>query len=333
MKKGKGIILHETTLSSDFGTRENTIIVNEDILSSLASYLSKENTGKTAQPYLIVGESGCGKTFLLKRLADYIKKSGNLSLYPIIIEGKSLFSTEDIWSKCAVHLNIEKGAETFDNIRMWQEENALQIVLLIDNIQYYFKRTDNAEHFNLRGKLNRKGAPILVATSDKVLPALTEYNAAFFDGFKILYTRPLTSSDIENVSNGKYDIPRLEKMMSYQPKTIRALFVSMEISDKSTNPENDLMFLSDYHSSYYQVKYDACVTQIQRILSTLSTSDEGNSLQEIREKTGQDNGKISPYLKLMADQNLIGKKTKTPRGSIYAIADPLFKLWLQHNTI
>lgn len=59
----------------------------------------------------------------------------------------------------------------------------------------------------------------------------------------------------------------------------------------------------------------------------------GLALSEIRDITGQENGKISPYLKLMADQKLIYKEAKTPRGGIYYIIDPLFKLWLRHNTI
>ena len=71
--------------------------------------------------------------------------------------------------------------------------------------------------------------------------------------------------------------------------------------------------------------------QIQRILSAIARPENGVSLQEIRQMTGQDNGKISPYLKLMADRKIIDKTSKTQRGGIYIIADPLFRLWLQTN--
>lgn len=53
------------------------------------------------------------------------------------------------------------------------------------------------------------------------------------------------------------------------------------------------------------------------------------SLPEIRRITGQENGKISPYLKLMIDKKIINKEAKTLRGGTYSISDPLFKLWLQ----
>ena len=111
------------------------------------------------------------------------------------------------------------------------------------------------------------------------------------------------------------------------------MFIAMGILDKSEDSTNDLAFLSDYFFSHYQEKFDVTSTQTQRILSALSQSDSGFTLSEIREITGQGNGKISPYLKLMIDQKLISKEAKTSRGGIYSIVDPLFKLWLRHNTV
>ena len=69
--------------------------------------------------------------------------------------------------------------------------------------------------------------------------------------------------------------------------------------------------------------------QTQRLLITLASSDTGLSLSGIRNLIHQDNGKISPYLKLMTDSRLIRRDGKSPRGSIYSIRDSLFKLWIQ----
>ena len=325
-------ILHETLLSYDIKTRE-VLAINEEAYTALSSYLSKEDVTKTAQPNLIVGESGCGKTFLMKRLYGIVKENMGNTLHPIVIEGKSLFSTDDIWNQCALYLNIEGGNDSFDAILKWQETNSRRVVLFIDNVQYYFERTDNTEQYGLRGKLNRSGAPILIASVEKVLPAFTDYDAAFFDGFKITYLKPLTISAIDEIINGGYAINRLEKIMAYMPKTIRSMFIAMGILDKSEDSTNDLAFLSDYFFSHYQEKFDITNTQTQRILSALSQSESGLTLSEIREITGQGNGKISPYLKLMIDQKLISKEAKTLRGGIYSIIDPLFKLWLRHNTV
>ena len=325
-------ILHETLLSYDIKTRK-VLAINEEAYTSLSNYLSKEDITKTAQPNLIVGESGCGKTFLMKRLYACVKENMGDILYPVVIEGKSLFSNDDIWSQCALYLNIEGGNDCFEAILKWQETNSKRVVLFVDNIQYYFERTDNTEQYGLRGKLNRGGAPIIIASSEMVLPAFTQYDAAFFDGFKINYLKPLPVSAIEEITKSEYDINRLEKIMAYMPKTIRSMFIAIGILEKSNDSAKDLAFLSDYFFSHYQAKYETTNIQTQRILSALSQTDSGLTLPEIREITGQDNGKISPYLKLMAAQKLIDKEAKTPRGGIYYIIDPLFKLWLRHNTV
>lgn len=59
-------ILHETLLSHDIETKD-VLAINDDIYTSLINSLLKEDLSKTAQPKLIVGGVGCGKTFLIKR--------------------------------------------------------------------------------------------------------------------------------------------------------------------------------------------------------------------------------------------------------------------------
>lgn len=306
-------ILHQPPLSLGNGIKENAVVINNDIFTSIFNYLLKEDRGKIAQPNLIIGENGSGKTTLLKRMYFSIENSANNQLKPVFIDGKSLFSTDDIWKCCPL------------------QDDSSRTVLLIDNIQYYFERTDNAGQYNLRGKLNKAGAPILIATADKVLPAFTDYESAFFEGFKISYIRPLAFTDYSMFVGHETDMTRLANLMSYLPKTPRSVQIAAKIIEDSASPETDIMFLIDCFSFYYQMMYDGYVVQIQRILSAMARAEDGVSLQEIRQTTGQDNGKISPYLKLMADRKIIDKTSKTQRGGIYTIADPLFKLWLQTN--
>ncbi len=305
-------ILHQVPLSLDESIKESIVAINNDIFTSVFNYLQKEDNNKIAQPNLIIGESGSGKTTLLKRLYFSIENSVK-HLKPVFIDGKSLFSTDDIWK----HYSLR--------------DDSIRIVFLIDNIEYYFERTDNSEQYNLRGKLNKAGAPVLIATCNKVLPAFTDYGAAFFEGFKISYIAPLAAIDYDLFVSPATDKSRLGNLMSYLPKTPRSVQIAAKIINDSTDSETDIMLLTDYFSSYYQAKYDGYVAQIQRILSAIVKAGNGVSLQDIRKMTGQENGKISPYLKLMADQKIINKTSKTQRGGIYTVADPLFKLWLRNN--
>ena len=311
MNKSAGI-LHQPPLSLDDGIKEEAVVINNDIFTSVFNCLLKEDRNKIAQPNMIIGGKGSGKTSLLKRMYFSIENSAK-QLKPVFIDGKCLFSTDDIWKFCP------------------SQDDSCRTVLLIDNIQYYFERTDNSGQYNLRGKLNKAGAPVLIATADKVLPAFTRYESAFFEGFKISYIRPLAVTDYSALAGHETDMARLENLMSYLPKTLRSVRIAAKIIEDSASPETDIMLLIDYFSFYYQAKYDGYVAQFQRILSAIARAENGVSLQDIRQMTGQDNGRISPYLKLMADREIIDKTSKTRRGGIYTIADPLFRLWLQTN--
>lgn len=307
------------------------ITINDGLLVSLVDYLQKEDMNKIAQPHLIVGESGSGKTFLLKRLFAAIKRDTNMPLIPVFVEGRTIFSVGDLWKKCASTLQIQADTIAFEDVLLWQEKYSCRIILMIDNIQYYFRRTGNDEHFDLRGKLNKRGAPVVIATSDSVLSAFTDYNAAFFDGFRILYMKTLTQSDIRNIVTSDIDIVRLENLMSYLPKTPRSLLIALGILDISNDSKTDIIFLKDCFSLYCQTEYDGCVLQVQKILSALANMNNGGTLQDIRKMTGQDNGKLSPYLKSMLDKKLIKKESRTLRGGRYTIANSLLELWLREH--
>ena len=187
MSTRKTSILYQTPRFYAWDAKQ-AIAVNEDIFSSISDYLSKERTEKTAQPYLVIGEAGSGKTYLLKRLLNAIEKDNRLALFPVLMDAKALFSSEDIWMRCAKRLNLATSSgNVFDDLVSWQVHHACRIVLFVDNIQYYFQRTDDAGHYNLRGKLNKAGAPVLIATANEVSSFFTDYKSAFFDGFKVLY--------------------------------------------------------------------------------------------------------------------------------------------------
>ena len=65
----------------------------------------------------------------------------------------------------------------------------------------------------------------------------------------------------------------------------------------------------------------------------LAIADEGVVLKEIREMTGQENGQISPYLKMIKNKKIVERMAKNQRGAKYRIIDPLFRLWLNRNVL
>lgn len=320
-------ILYENL--SGLNIEERTVLdVNTDTLSLLENGLSNEDPSRAAQARMIVGEFGSGKTFLLARLFQSVKTGMLEQLVPVVIEGKRVFSSDDIWSECARMLDSQDIPD-YDGILNWQAKSNKRILLLLDDIGYYFRRSEKADQYALRGKLNKAGAPIIVASCDKVLPAITDYDAPFFDGFRLHYLKPIQISSFLNTSDFDYDSSRMERMMTYLPSTIRSLIVAREIIRKSEDRNKDLICLVDHFHMYFKEVFDSLSVQTQRLLICLASADSGLTLAGIRNAVHQDNGRISPYLKLMTDSKLIRKDSKTQQGNLYTVSDPLFKRWIQ----
>jgi hypothetical protein len=285
--------------------------IHEAIYQTLCGALSRETSDKVAQSHVMIGAEGSGKTTLLGHLAAAVAKMPGL--YPVIIPGQALFSVDDIRKYCA--------RDSDDATR--------RVVLLIDNIQYLFKRIDNAAQYALRGWLNTPGAPILVATCDEVLPEFTDYKSAFFDGLKLSYLRPIDEAEMALLRFSAKETVRAEALLEYLPRTIRSLMLVRRVFRISSHQADDLNVLCDLLAPSYRAKYDSYVFQSQHILMSLASTASGMTLSDLRLATGQESGMLSPYLRKLVDQKVIRKVSTSTRNAVYQVEDPLFSFYLR----
>lgn len=282
----------------------NGILFNEAVFKSVLHDLEKEAKESAGQPQIIIGVPGSGKTFLLRRLLDIV--SAHSVLVPIRIDGRTVFSNEDMLSIS------DKGRS----------------VLFVDDFHYYLHRTSNEEQFALRGILSEKDGPILVASAPTVMPQLTHYKSALFEGFRIHYLKPLSDNYQLIFGGDATRIKRAKALMAYLPQTPASAYMVKEIVENSQSSEDDVSLLVKRISPLYRNKFDKLLPRQQRIMCALAGESDGLKLSDIRNITGQQAGKISPYITQMHESGLISKESLFTRGASYRIADPLFNLWL-----
>lgn len=287
---------------------DNSIMINEVVFKAVLQRIEKETKARICQPQMIVGAPGSGKTFLLRRLFNAVSSLSGIE--PVWIDGRTVFSNDSF-----VHHPSEK-----------------RCVLLVDDFHYYLKRTSNSEQFELRGILSKEDGPTLIATVPSMMPQLTNYEAAFFEGFRVYYLRPVSKEDLKSIINGtSSEIQRAEALMSYLPKTPLSVYTVCEIIRDSRSKEEDLIVLTQRMSPIFQAMFDSLSPQQQRILCALAGETGGIPLSGLRSKTGQKTGTISPYLTQMLERGLISKESKSTRSGLYRISDPLFDLWLPNT--
>ena len=280
----------------------SSFIANMDAFKAICLEIDGNTGSSIPQPVLIIGQEGSGKTTLLQRIMSSYPNS-----HSVWIDGRSIFSAKDI---------TDKATDA--------------TIIVIDDLDYFLARCYYDEQFRLRRFLYNEGAPMLIASVSKLVPALTEYRAPFFEGLKKIHLPPINEDDLSSMFDNK-SICRVLSMFSLVSPTMASVEIISRIIELSLSPENDLNLLLSHYSDKYRLIYGSMPPTSQHILNTLGNSEKGMALPEIRESSGLKAGVLSPYLKRLTKDRLITSDKTKSRSTKYAISDPLFKIWLKRK--
>lgn len=280
----------------------SSLIINEDVYNAVRKEILSNRGARIPQSIMIIGQEGSGKTTLLKRL--YLAFPDRK---PIWIDGREVFSTSNI---------VEKST--------WGQDS----LLFIDNVDFFFNRCSYEEQYRLRRVLYNEGGPMMIASLSKVMPAIAEYEAPFFEGLKNIYIPPLKLEEILKEDVG-FKTARIQNLYALLPPTIHSLMTVAGIMSLNSNPQIDLELLIGIFTNKYKNLYESQPTYSQHLLNALSTERAGLTLPAIRNLTNLSSGTISAYLKSLAKYALISTDSSVKKHTIYSISDPLFFLWLQ----
>lgn len=284
------------------------LIVNQRVANAIFSEIAGNNVSLIPQPVIVIGEFGSGKTTLLKRVYDS-KSCGERSR--VWIDGRTVFSSEDIISPCG-----KTGGS----------------IVFVDDFDFYMTRCDYEEQYRLRRFLNEENAPMLIATVSKVLPAMTDYRAPFFEGLKNFHIPPVSVEDISDELNGK-QLGRARRLLELLPPTVKSLHAIYNVVKLNDNPDNDVDSLLSIFSEKYRSCYENMPANSQRILNAFQPWVETITIPELRDGTGLPTGALTPYLKKLESLRIIRTDKSIRRKTRYSMRDPLFKLWLAQSDI
>ncbi len=206
------------------------------------------------------------------------------------------------------------------------------MLLFIDNLDFYLTRCSYDEQFRLRRFLYNEGAPMLIATVSKILPALAQYEAPFFEGLKLIYIQPVSNEDIRSLVGGE-DYKRAVSLMALVSPTIHSLQLVWDIINLNSCPHNDVYMLLSFLSGKYWNIYKGLPTNSQHILNAFGGSgDNGMTIPEIRDKSGLSTSILTAYLKSLRVAGIISVDKPGKRNTIYSVKDPLLRIWLDKST-
>ncbi|MDE5878394.1 MAG: ATP-binding protein [Muribaculaceae bacterium] len=277
--------------------------VNDNIFNTVISEISNNSGSSIPQPVMIIGQEGSGKTTLLKRIYNSNICQGKSKVW---IDGRFIFCSEDIISK-ALHDNAS--------------------IVFIDDMDFFLTRCSYEEQFRLRKFLYNENAPMMIGTISKVLPALTEYEAPFFEGLKNTYIYPVSPDIITHLFNSQ-DLARARLLMNFLPLTIESVKTVYNIIKLNDIPEKDTNILVSMFSNKYRNTYQSLPTNSQHILNAFESGNTAMTIPELRDKTGLPTNILTAYLKTLDSGDIIRVDKSIKRHTKYSLKDPLFQLWL-----
>lgn len=285
--------------------------IHDNLFNAISWDIAKNAPSDIPQPIVIIGVDGSGKTTLMRQLHDAVDNSGHSAVW---IDGRSIFSVNDILD----HVDMNANA-----------------VVFIDDIDFFFSRCPYEEQYELRGILYNEGAPKLIASAEKILPAFSEYEAPFFEGLKFIYIPPVTiDGPIAPLFPTPEEKGRAGSLMALLPPTIKSIEIVRNIIRNNDNPDNDMPILVAEYSAQYKQLYRSLPTYSQHILSVIgNTPAPGLLLSEIRKKTDLPTSVLSIYLRNLCSAGILHVDRKIKKGYKYITRDPLFGEWLSFNPI
>ncbi len=285
--------------------RDN-FVANKPVLDLLVKNVSSEGTDSIPQPCIIIGGGGTGKTWLLKALEFRILKE--MPGFHVLVPNQTALSS------ASVLLSMFKDAATSQEKRL---------VVLIDDIEKMLDRMSDNEQYSLRGLLNKNGAPILIGSSSVVPKALTDYRAAFFDGFAITNIGNLTieqALEILGIDNNKGK-ERALNLLAVLGTSIRNVQLVRNVMTMSRSKVEDEQILFDFLYATMDMKLCSLPDISKRIVTAIALSENGLRLTELSERLQVESNKLSSYTFKLSNLHVLDKEVKNVRNAKYTIAD------------
>lgn len=293
-----------------------------DIISTILRHIDDwQRPGHTPQPIFIVGSAGSGKSTIMRLLVDALNARG-ISDGIQFLDGKRFFNSHDI-----IHAMDSEDGDTCD-VPISENGDEERRIVMIDDLDYFFKRTTFDTQYLLRNYLNRESAPLLIASISGIDKSLADYRAPFFEGVRLIFIPPLDTSVISMLDLTAEKQKRINVLLDYLPDVIASLDKAWRIVALSDNADTDLPELLDQTAPSFRIKLEQLPVYSQKILCAIAASESAVTLAELRELTGLPGGILSTYLRKMMKSGDIRKTASSKRGSPYEISDRLFKLWL-----
>lgn len=316
----------------------------------------------SVQHYLLLGRRGSGKSTLLKRIQVEIDSDLQLSKTHIAInlaeEQANIYKLYDLLE--AVIQELEYRSIQSEQI-LWEEDehtysrnlfralhtavekSGKKLVLLLDNIDRIFENVDEDAALLREYLLNYDDIKI-IGGSTRMTEHFWKYNKPFYQFFRVLELKPLTSAEIRQLLlhwAAKLDLPKLKEFVEHKtgqlemvriltdglPRTLQ-FFVDILIAHTQETGYEYLRLIMDQVTPLYQERLNSLPPAQRKIVLQMAFLWEAGGAKELAAATKMDNKVVSAQLKQLSDKGIAEKIETSTKNHLYRLSERFFNLWL-----
>lgn len=345
-------------------------IARQPLLMRLLDDLRRERPASRPQHRLILGLRGMGKSTLLRRLAVAVEDDAELAgqWLPLTFpeEQYNVVTLADLWLNCLEALSdlLEErgqntGAAEIDatvaSLRRQDAEGALlalaqtakrlqrRLLLLFDNIDLILDRLKGS-HWALRETLQSHSEMLVIGASARALEASYQYDAAFYDFFKVDELRGLSEQEMRDTLLALARLrgaPEIERRIEAEPSCIRILHLltggnprtvvllyGVLLKGMDGDARADLEGLLDEFTPLYKARFEELPAQGQQLLDKLALHWDPMTARQLADVLNWDVNLVSAQLNRLTQLGIVEKvKSGSGKRAAFQVSERFFNIW------
>jgi len=319
----------------------------------------RENVTASNQHMLVIGPRGIGKTMLVLRAVEEVRKEKDLNerWYPLVFSEESYRITTpgEFWLEALFHLGQQTGdsrwKQTYRELSNEQDESRLReralaqlmdfadnqgkrILLVVENFNMLLgEQISDKDGWVLRHTLLNEPRVMLLATATSRFEGIDNSDKPMFELFRTLEIKPLDEGECRTLwasITGKEPVyERVRPIQILTGGNPRLLSIISAFATRLSLKKLlvDLMQLVDEHTEYFKSHLDGLPPIERKVYLALAELWDPATAREVADVARLNVNKTSSLLRRLMERGAVVLADGRKRTKIYQLAERMYNIY------
>jgi tetratricopeptide (TPR) repeat protein len=319
----------------------------------------RENVAESNQHVLVIGPRGIGKTMLVLRVVEEIRKEKALwgCWYPLVFSEESypVITPGEFWLEALFHLahqtKEEQWMRTYEELRDERDEERLReralaqlmdfadaegkrILLVVENFNMLLgDQINDSDAWKLRHTLLHEKRVMLLATATSRFEEIDNADKAMFELFKLHELGPLDEKECgilwSSISMKEASDERVRPLQILTGGNPRLLAIISNFAARMSLKElmDGLMQLVDDHTEYFKVHLDNLPPILRKVYLALAELWDPVPARNVAKAARLGVSKASALLRRLIERGMVLELNGNGRKKLYQVSERMYNIY------